>query len=421
MTQLTDKQYLDRLNACILLRQQGYYPEALRVARDLLRYRPEESSLWHQLGQIATAQGESEGAIIGFGRAMLLLREHGSVSTHAHQFQTSCLGYAQSLMRVGRLAEAWPLFEAGRLHVSWSPWPATEYWDGSGDGPVPSLLVQAEGGYGDIFMFMRWMAALKSVKQAGRIGLMIFPALADFIDWSALGVDTVYRTKIDKIPFGQWTHSTSIMSLAACFAVRNWNDIPVPENTTLLPFADLTNRPDDAPFRLGFNWRAEENSSPIKTKSLDIDTATEIAQLAKEHFDRSIAADMDYEDRQLHIFSLSPEKKDLYNTDPFDQPPDITYEPERMATWRDTAAYLCSMDYVLTVDSAVGHLCGLLGVPCTVLIPKGGCWRFGTEDRLTGPWYGESLTYYRQPVVLEWDPADIVNHLMEKINVSAAA
>src|ERR1700735_745214 len=103
---LSDKQYLDRLNALILLRQQGYYPQARAVAEDLLKHRPEESSVWHQWGQIATAGGEAQAAVDCFGRSLQLLRAHGAVATHALQFQATSLGYAQSLMRLGRVEEA---------------------------------------------------------------------------------------------------------------------------------------------------------------------------------------------------------------------------------------------------------------------------------------------------------------------------
>jgi hypothetical protein len=411
---LTDKQYMDRLLSVILLRQQGYYEQAETIARDLMIRRPEESSLHHQLGQIATAIGYADVAVEEFGYALRLMREHGTLATHALQFQATALGYAQSLMRLGRFEEAWPYWESGRLHVSWSPWPTTEYWDGTAEN-IPSLLVQAEGGYGDIFMFMRWIGLLKSVKGVGRVGLMIFPGLADFCDWSALGVDEVYKVDVDKIPFGRWAYSCSIMSLPACFNVKSWDDIPTakryPKDEGLLPVWDRVPG-DDGPYgslKIGFCWRAEENSSPIRTKSLDVDTATDIVSLIRERYEG-------YED--LIVCSLSPEKKDLYNTEPFAQPAGLVYEPGCMDSWRDTASYLCSMDLVLTVDTAVLHLCGLLGVPALGLIPKGGCWRFSTHDKLEGPWYGPHLRYYRQPEVLKWDASDIVEKLMAVINAT---
>jgi len=414
MKTLTDKQYLDRIQAAILLRQQGYYDQATHVIRDLMSVRPTESSVWHQAGQIATATGDAEGAVTGFGQSLKLLKEHGALATHALQFQASALGYGQSLMRLGRFSEAWPYFESGRLHVSWSPWPATEYWDGTVTS-IPSLLVQSEGGYGDIFMFMRWLPLLKSQPGVGRVGLMIFKGLGDFCDWKALGVDEIYRTDLDKIPFGRWQYSTSIMSLGACFGMRDWTDRPDPDfGEDVFPTRALrTDR--GRVFKLGFCWRAEENSSPIKTKSLDVDTAAEIARFVSDQWERD-----ERDDTKLVICSLSPEKKDLYNSEPFIQPPGLAYEPGSMESWRDTAYYLLSMDYVLTVDTAVGHLCGVLGVPSLVLVPRGGCWRFGPEDNVVHPWYGPHCRLYRQPKVLEWDAAGIAARVTEKIDAAAA-
>src|SRR5665213_3070021 len=196
---LKDEQYLERLSAAINLRRQGYYPEALKVARDLVKLRPEESSVWHTLGQIATSTGDWQAALDCFGNALRLLVEHGTVSTHANQYQATALGYAQSLMRFGRFGEAMQCWEAGRLNVSWSPWPATKYWDGeytAVSGTPNSLLVQCEGGYGDVFIFMRWLPLLKNQLLIRRVGLMIFAPLADFCDWTALGVDEVYKLSL---------------------------------------------------------------------------------------------------------------------------------------------------------------------------------------------------------------------------------
>ena len=65
-------------------------------------------------------------------------------------------------MRFGRFEEAMQCWEAGRLNVSWQPWPATKYLTENELPSGCSLLVQCEGGYGDVFMFMRWLPLLKS-------------------------------------------------------------------------------------------------------------------------------------------------------------------------------------------------------------------------------------------------------------------
>jgi hypothetical protein len=437
---LKDEQYLERLSAAINLRRQGYYPEALKVARDLVKLRPEESSVWHTLGQIATSTGQWQDALDCFANALRLLVEHGTVSTHANQYQATALGYAQSLMRFGRFGEAMQCWEAGRLNVSWSPWSTTKYLErevlNKDCLPYPgaSLLVQCEGGYGDVFMFMRWLPMLREKLEFGRVSLMIFAPLADFCDWTALGVDEVYKVGIDKIPFGRWEYSCSIMSMPAVFGAQSWSDIPdvpwpsaVAVSGAVVPENPLARR-SERPFRLGFCWRAEENSSPIRTKSLPVEVASQVVATLEDNFDRR--GGPPGEDRMLEIYSLSPERKDLYNTDSFEHPNGVALEFEHMREWRDTAAYLCSMDFVLTVDTAVAHLCGLLGVPALVLVPAGGCWRWGIDfDPMakgdpvirTSHWYGSQLTLYRQPVALEWDAEDIVNTLLERIELSNAA
>ena len=375
--------------------------------------RPEESSVWHTLGQIATSTGDWQAALDCFGNALRLLVEHGTVSTHASQYQATALGYAQSLMRFGRFGEAMQCWEVGRLNVSWQPWPATKYWDSeeTASGPPNSLLVQCEGGYGDVFMFMRWLPLLKEL-GIDRVGLMIFAPLADFCDWSALGVDEVYRVGLDKIPFGKWEYSCSIMSMPAVFGAQGWSDIP--ENNAA-GYIDVTKHGSGTgPFRLGFCWRAEENSSPIRTKSLPVEVASQVVALLEEKASFSLSGPHE-------VYSLSPERKDLYNTDSFEHPEGVALEFEHMREWRDTAAYLCSMDFVLTVDTAVAHLCGLLGVPALVLIPAGGCWRWGVTEETVSHWYGPNLTLYRQPVVLEWDATNIVKTLLERIDTANAA
>lgn len=52
----------------------------------------------------------------------------------------------------------------------------------------------------------------------------------------------------------------------------------------------------------------------------------------------------------------------------------------------DTAALVASLDYVLCIQTAVGHTAAALGVPVTVLIPKATTWRYGTHQESI-PWY----------------------------------
>jgi ADP-heptose:LPS heptosyltransferase len=69
----------------------------------------------------------------------------------------------------------------------------------------------------------------------------------------------------------------------------------------------------------------------------------------------------------------------------------------------ETAALVAELDMVISVTTAVIHLAGGLGVPCTVLVPKHPMWRYGLTEE-TMPWY-KSVKMIRQKKAADWlDP-----------------
>ena len=385
---MTDAEFLTHLQTAVDLRRKGEYDEATFKALVCIGGREQESSAWHCLGQIRTETGKFEAALSAHQEAMRLFRAKHAPADRPDQFQPLALGLAHALMRYGRFEEAWPYWEAARLDASWQPWTGSQYWDGS--DPVPeSLLVQAEGGYGDLFMFMRWLASLKQF-GVKKVGLMLWPAAETLLDWKMKGVDEVYVIGRDQIPF-TWTHSTSIMSLGAVAKVKEWRDIP----TWPAWQGTTATRPVR---RIGFAWRAEESTSPLRVKSLPWEVASTIAT----------------DDLSGEWFSLSPEKADIHSVSEFRQPVGLQYEPDRMTDWAATRDYILSMDFVVTVDTGCAHLTGLLGVPCLVLLPIGACWRWGMPGDHPS-WYGPQMTFYRQEQPLVWDADEIVAAVKERI------
>ena len=73
----------------------------------------------------------------------------------------------------------------------------------------------------------------------------------------------------------------------------------------------------------------------------------------------------------------------------------------RLADFADTAALVANLDLVVTVDTAVAHVAGALGVPCWVLLPYAPDWRWGV-GRTDTPWYA-SLRLFRQASPGDWD------------------
>jgi tetratricopeptide (TPR) repeat protein len=72
-----------------------------------------------------------------------------------------------------------------------------------------------------------------------------------------------------------------------------------------------------------------------------------------------------------------------------------------MSDFADTAALLNQMDCIITVDTAVAHLAGILGIKTFLLLPYCPDWRWGTSGNTT-PWY-PSITLLRQPHHGDWE------------------
>jgi hypothetical protein len=73
----------------------------------------------------------------------------------------------------------------------------------------------------------------------------------------------------------------------------------------------------------------------------------------------------------------------------------------RLADFAETAAVLANLDLVVTVDTAVAHLAGALGVPVWVALPFAWDWRWllGRDD---SPWY-PTLRLFRQQTAGGWE------------------
>jgi ADP-heptose:LPS heptosyltransferase len=59
----------------------------------------------------------------------------------------------------------------------------------------------------------------------------------------------------------------------------------------------------------------------------------------------------------------------------------------------DTAALVASCDYIVTMQTAVAHLAGALGVPCHVMVPETSQWRYAQPLM---PWYTDNFVVHKR-------------------------
>lgn len=78
-----------------------------------------------------------------------------------------------------------------------------------------------------------------------------------------------------------------------------------------------------------------------------------------------------------------------------------------------TKSALESMDFVITVDTAMAHLAGSLGMEGAVLLPKRADWRWGEGE--SSPWY-PSLRLFRQTHLDDWSAplSELRDYLKER-------
>ena len=82
-----------------------------------------------------------------------------------------------------------------------------------------------------------------------------------------------------------------------------------------------------------------------------------------------------------------------------------------LTDFADTAAALQSLDLVVTVDTAVAHLAGALGLPVWVAVPLDADWRW-LREREDNPWY-PSARLFRQTRPGDWD--EVFQHIAAEL------
>jgi hypothetical protein len=264
-----------------------------------------------------------------------------------------------TLLAMGRYAEGWNLYEA-RKQV-WRP-PIAEVgiaeWAGE-DLRGRSLLIWPEQGLGDEIQMARFAPVLA---QAGAIVLLACsPPLGRLFAAGLPGVRVALLVEGVQLPR---THAYALnFSLPARLDVTA--ERPPPAPYLQVPSAPRTGG-------VGFVWRGNPQHPNDGQRSLP-----------------------------------SP---DLL--EPLREVADLVDLQTPQGDFLDTAARVQALDLVITVDTAMAHLCGALGVPCWVMLPAHWTdWRWGREGETT-PWY-PSLRLYRQPAPGNW--AQVVERMRREL------
>lgn len=240
-------------------------------------------------------------------------------------------------------------------------------WDGS-EKPI-TLLVNAEFGHGDTIMFSRFLPlAAKRVKRL---------ILRCDLEFHKFFTDVSIVDKEDELPeFDEIIH---MMALPKVLGVREISGASYLRPNPQYPSGSALSVLDYVEFtKIGICWIGNPFSPRDPGRSIPV-----------EMFQSWCAGGMKFFSLQRltscpdGFFGMRPHLQD----------------------WNATAHLLSRLDCVVSVDTAVAHLAGALGVPTCLLIPIHADWRWqeaGEVDRGNKTIWYDSVQVFRQREEGDW-------------------
>jgi hypothetical protein len=272
------------------------------------------------------------------------------------------------------LASGWPLWE-NRLEVPsfGHPKVALPRWRGE-SAAGRRLLVLAEQGFGDILQFARflpWVARQSRAAVTFGVPRALFRLLQPF--GAAHGSDVVTgRVEPEKFELLAWVCSLAGLPGAAAA-----------EPPYLAAAAEATaawrRRRPARRLCVGLCWEGKPDHPQDASRSLDPAMLLPLAAMPG--------------------VVLIGMKRPPVQRQPPDRLLEMDWGPD-VGDFADSAAMLVALDLLVTVDTALAHLAGALGVPALVLLPWVPDWRWGLEGEASG-WY-PSLRLFRQASLGDW-------------------
>lgn len=316
------------------------------------RLAPEDGLVSTLLGQVYLALGE-DGLALEWARRGV---EGSGESPIAH------VSLAFALFFSGLWEEGWREYEwRFQYRADQYPMRAAPLWRGE---VVDRLWVEAEQGLGDTIFGLRWLD--EAARRVGRVSFFVQPEL---YAWIRGEVD---NPEVEVLPLPRPVPDADawcpLLSLPAAMGVGG---------------PEVINRPYVLfkPRRIGICWRGNPAHEQAHHRDIPLPYWLPLTENAGVEL-QSLQVGGTSELSEMGAMPLI-----------WDRAPEIT-------NFADTAKVLGELDLLLTVDTAVAHLAGALGVPTWLLInQRGQDFRWGRGEWT--PWY-PSLRLVRRGLHEDW-------------------
>jgi hypothetical protein len=326
---------------------------------DMLVFEGEYDAADREFFEIINSDSNSAGAL--FSRSMILLLT-GDIRRGFREYR--------SRFRVG----SFPSKIMATDKLMWNG----ELLDGK------TLIVTQEQGWGDSIQFIRYASEIKACWPSCRIFFSVGDSMHRLLR-GVIGLDGClpdHLTPEFAAACPEFDFHAPLLHLPDILGTT-LETIPA-SHSYILPQADWIDLPLESTSkpRVGLVWAG----SPIHGKD-------KWRSMQPGQFQRFIDAAPDTQFYSLQCGPRAHETEQLTN---------CINLPQHIRDWTQTASAILQMDLVISVDTAVAHLAGALGVPCWILLPSSPDWRWmlGRDD---SPWYPQARLF-RQETRDDWEP-----------------
>ncbi len=343
-------------------------PEAEQCYRTALTHDSRHLHARNNLGAVLLSQGRAEEAIPGLE---LLIADNPDY--YDGHWNLAC-----ALLASGHWSRGWQAFEYRFLKHSpvEERYPEIPRWDGSSPLRGKTVLLVAEQAFGDTIQFVRFIPPLAALGAQVILECQA-PPLVPLMRGQAGVTDVICRG--DVLPPVDWRIPLLSLPLllktapeAVAAMVPYLQSFPIKREEWRRRLAD------DGRLRVGLCWWGRQTLRN-RRRSCPPDLLAPLAEIPGV---------------TLHRLQLGGD----------DPPPpfELIDQTGLIHDFSDTAALISCLDLVITIDTAVAHLAGALGIPVWLLLPATGDWRWmtGQED---SPWY-PGMRIFRQRDGNGWQP-----------------
>ena len=261
------------------------------------------------------------------------------------------------------------------------------FWDGTAH-PDKTILIYCDYGFGDAFMYSRYFPFLK--KYFKNVKVWCAPTLKSVFEKSFEGIEFS-----SILPLIEYDYCVLAMNLPY-FLKMDFSQIPYSsgylkaDENKAKTFKEKYFNTDK--LKIGLFWiGGEKEKRTAKNRMMPLFELQNIINNPKVQC------------YSFQVEDLLDELKDF---------PQVINLGADFGDFSDTAAAMKNLDLMISIDSAVIHLAGALGVKSFLMLPKCSEWRWFLDEKKT-VWY-DSVELFVQNKLYDW--SDVVNEISEKIN-----